>query len=69
MNQIKQTIKGVGDTLIPSKGRGMVESGIFCFLIVAIVAFNYLNIEVSDLLEKIAIGMLTYMVGVNTTNE
>ena len=69
MNQIKQTFKGVGDSLIPSKGRGIVESGIFCFLIVAVVAFNYLNIEVSDLLEKISIGMLTYMIGVNTPNE
>ena len=63
---IKETFKGVGETIMPNKGRGFVESFVFCFLIISIVAFNLLGIETSSIVEKAMIGMLTYMVGLNT---
>lgn len=65
-NFINDTIGGVVKTLDFKRGGGVIESLIFVMLIAAVIYLNIFNIEVSPLLEKIVIGILTYWVGRNT---
>lgn len=65
-NFFKETISGFFETVNYKRGGGMIETLTFLILVCAIIYLNIYTIEVSPLLEKIAIGMMTYLIGRNT---
>lgn len=62
-------VKDLLDLLNPRGGRGMLEAIIAILLIVALVAMNFLDIEVSKTLEALAYMLFGYLWGNRPRNN
>jgi len=55
-------LRGVASIMNPLGGYGLVEATFFLLVLIAIIYMNIAGIEVSDILQKIAIGLLGYWI-------
>lgn len=62
----KQIIKGVSNTVNPSKGKGVIESIVILLITVSVIAMNILNIGIDPIVAS-AFGLVAgYLFGNNT---
>lgn len=65
-------LKALTDTLNPQGGHGMTETIIaitLIILVVGLIVLNYLDIEVSPMVEYVVTVLLGYVVGTNHKEE
>jgi len=55
-------LRGVASIMDPLGGYGLMEALFFLIVLAAIIYMNIAGIEVNDILQKIAIGLLGYWI-------
>ena len=67
--KVKQLIKGVTNTMNPTKGKGVVESVVILIIVVSVIAMNVIGIDIDPIVAS-AFGLVAgYLFGNNTRED